>query len=160
MGEQGIPVSEKAGVVDSHDHVGDPKSRPESHGSSKLEDSTSGNHADDAASEQHIFSDPVVAEHWLAVYEKADYENRHRFDPTFKWTAEEERKLVRKIDRRIMVWAWIMFCGLDLHRRNINRAITDNMLPELGKFPGSPEEKRRHLRNRLTFSSLSTPTQA
>lgn len=27
-----------------------------------------------------------------------------------------------------------MFCALDLHRRNINRAISDNMLPELGKW--------------------------
>jgi hypothetical protein len=27
-----------------------------------------------------------------------------------------------------MLWAWIMFCALDLHRRNINRAISDNMV--------------------------------
>lgn len=26
-----------------------------------------------------------------------------------------------------------MFCALDMHRRNINRAISDNMLEELGK---------------------------
>ncbi len=25
-----------------------------------------------------------------------------------------------------------MFCALDIHRRNINRAISDNMLPEIG----------------------------
>ncbi|KAK4184324.1 permease of the major facilitator superfamily [Podospora australis] len=31
-----------------------------------------------------------------------------------------------------MLWAWIMFCALDLHRRNINRAISDRMLPEIG----------------------------
>lgn len=31
-----------------------------------------------------------------------------------------------------MTWAWIMFCALDLHRRNVNRAISDNMLEELG----------------------------
>ncbi|PTB71337.1 MFS general substrate transporter [Trichoderma longibrachiatum ATCC 18648] len=73
-----------------------------------------------------------MAAHWRGVYEKANYENRHRFDPEFTWTAEEERRLVRKIDLRIMLWAWIMFCALDLHRRNINRAISDNMLPEVG----------------------------
>lgn len=39
-----------------------------------------------------------------------------------------------KIDWRIMLWTWIMFCSLDFNRRNINRAITDNMLPELGKY--------------------------
>ncbi len=25
-----------------------------------------------------------------------------------------------------------MFCALDMHRRNINRAISDNMLAEIG----------------------------
>lgn len=87
------------------------------------------------SSDEHPFSDPEVAARWRDVYEKARYENRHRFDPNYRWTADEEKKLVRKIDRRIMVWAWVMFCGLDLHRRNINRAISDNMLPEIGKLP-------------------------
>lgn len=31
-----------------------------------------------------------------------------------------------------MFWAWLMFCALDLNRKNINRAISDDMLPELG----------------------------
>jgi hypothetical protein len=31
-----------------------------------------------------------------------------------------------------MLWAWIMFCALDLNRKNINRAISDNMLADLG----------------------------
>lgn len=81
----------------------------------------------------HIFSDPVVAERWRDIYERAGYENRHRFDPNFSWSHEDEAKLVRKIDIRIMLWAWLMFIALDLHRKNITRAITDNMLPELGK---------------------------
>ncbi|KAI0010324.1 MFS general substrate transporter [Xylariaceae sp. FL0662B] len=80
----------------------------------------------------HVFSDPVKAEHWRNIYEKARYENRHRFDPNYTWTAEEEQRLVKKIDFRIITWAWIMFCALDMHRRNINRAISDNMLPEIG----------------------------
>ncbi|TFA99783.1 putative transporter [Trichoderma ghanense] len=84
------------------------------------------------STKDHPFADPAMAAHWRGVYEKANYENRHRFDPEFTWTAEEERRLVRKIDLRIMLWAWIMFCALDLHRRNINRAISDNMLPEVG----------------------------
>ncbi|KAF3065026.1 hypothetical protein GL218_01211 [Daldinia childiae] len=84
------------------------------------------------STDDHVFSDPSVAEYWRAKYEKASYENRHRFDPEYKWTAEEERRLVRKIDGRIMVWAWLMFCALDMHRRNINRAISDNMLAEIG----------------------------
>ncbi|KAI1768740.1 MFS general substrate transporter [Hypoxylon sp. FL1150] len=84
------------------------------------------------STDDHVFSDPSVAERWRGVYEKAGYENRHRFDPEYKWTAEEEKRLVRKIDARIMVWAWVMFCALDMHRRNINRAISDNFLPETG----------------------------
>ncbi|SCO80446.1 related to permease [Fusarium oxysporum] len=81
---------------------------------------------------EHPFSDPEIADRWRKVYENAQYENRHRFDPSFIWTAQEEKKLVRKIDFRICLWAWVMFLSLDFHRRNINRAISDNMLPEVG----------------------------
>lgn len=70
---------------------------------------------------------------WRDTYQRATYEGRHRFDPSYRWTPEEEKRLIRKVDLRIMLWAWIMFCALDFNRRNINRAITDNMLPELGE---------------------------
>ncbi|CAG1969526.1 unnamed protein product [Fusarium graminearum] len=85
-----------------------------------------------SSSIEHPFSDPEIADRWRKVYEKAEYENRHRFDPSFTWTDGEEKKLVRKIDFRICLWAWVMFLSLDFHRRNINRAISDNMLPEIG----------------------------
>lgn len=45
----------------------------------------------------HIFSDPSIADYWRKKYEAAKYENRHRFDPSYTWTAQEERKLVRKV---------------------------------------------------------------
>ncbi|KAF1966847.1 MFS general substrate transporter [Bimuria novae-zelandiae CBS 107.79] len=80
----------------------------------------------------HIFSNPKVADYWRGVYEKAQYEGRHRFDPTLTWSADEEKKLRRRVDFRIMSWCWVMFLALDLNRRNINRAISDNMLTELG----------------------------
>jgi hypothetical protein len=38
---------------------------------------------------------------------------------------------VRKIDLRIMVWAFVMFFALDLDRGNISQANTDNFLEEL-----------------------------
>jgi hypothetical protein len=101
-----------------------------SSGGKSEEDTVDGHHG---SSSTHIFNDANVAFYWRNVYEKANYENRHRFDPNYTWTAEEERKLVRKIDLRIMLWAWIMFCAMDLHRRNINRAISDNMLEEIGE---------------------------
>lgn len=45
----------------------------------------------------HIFEDGQVTGYWRGVYEKATYEGRHRFDPSFKWTAKEEKKLLRKV---------------------------------------------------------------
>lgn len=36
------------------------------------------------SSDEHIFSDPAVADHWRHVFEKARYENRHRFNPDYK----------------------------------------------------------------------------
>jgi hypothetical protein len=51
------------------------------------------------------FLDPDVALHWTAIYEKAQYESRHEFDPTFTWTKEEEKKLIRKLDLRVCLWA-------------------------------------------------------
>lgn len=47
--------------------------------------------------EDHPFSDSATAQYWQGVYEKAEYEGRHRFDPDYTWTADEERKLVRKV---------------------------------------------------------------
>lgn len=49
------------------------------------------------STDDHVFSDPAMATHWREIYEKASYENRHRFDPEFTWTAEEEKRLVRKV---------------------------------------------------------------
>lgn len=46
---------------------------------------------------EHPFSDPEIADRWRKVYENAQYENRHRFDPSFTWTAQEEKKLVKKV---------------------------------------------------------------
>ena len=51
------------------------------------------------------FLDPDVAEHWAGVYEKSRYECRAQFDPAFTWTEEEEKKLVRRLDSRVCLWA-------------------------------------------------------
>lgn len=47
----------------------------------------------------HVFASPSVAEYWRNVYEKAQYEGRHRFDPLFTWTADEEKRVRRKVRR-------------------------------------------------------------
>jgi hypothetical protein len=99
----------------------------------------------------HIFTDSSRSEHWSGVYEASKYECRHRFDPTLEWSAEDEKKVLRKVtmqrqslsgtkltilgfqvDWRIMLLVWMMYSSLDLVRRNINRAISDNMLGDLG----------------------------
>lgn len=50
----------------------------------------------------HVFKDPQIAEYWRNVYEKAEYEGRHRFDPNFTWSATEEKKLKRKVSNASM----------------------------------------------------------
>jgi hypothetical protein len=51
------------------------------------------------------FSDPDVAAYWISVYEKSHYECRHVVDPKLEWTAAEERKLVRKLNWHVCLWA-------------------------------------------------------
>lgn len=77
------------------------------------------------------FEDPDVAEHWAMVYEKAQYECRGEFDPTYTWTPEEEKRLIRKLDFRVCAWACVMFFGLQVDRGNLKQAVSDNMLDDL-----------------------------
>ncbi|KAI5243284.1 putative MFS transporter [Aureobasidium subglaciale] len=60
------------------------------------------------------------------------YEGAHRWDPLAEWSAEEEAKVVRKVDFYLLSWLCLMFFGLQLDRGNIGNALTDNMLPDLG----------------------------
>ncbi|KAJ3055818.1 hypothetical protein HK097_009122 [Rhizophlyctis rosea] len=77
----------------------------------------------------NVFDDDELAQHYMP---REDYEGRHRFDPKFQWTAEEEKKLVRKIDKRIMAFVCVMFFALQLDRGNINQALADNFLTDNG----------------------------
>lgn len=80
----------------------------------------------------HIFQDPVVAEHYRQLYEQTGYECRHHFDPDFTWTEAEEKKVVRKNDWYVTFWAFVMFTALDFDRNNIQQALSDDMLTDLG----------------------------
>jgi len=75
------PPSSQATPPQSHHGAAQEKRKPGAHGST----------------DDHVFSDPSIADYWRKVYEYAKYENRHRFDPSFSWTAKEEKKLVRKV---------------------------------------------------------------
>ena len=60
-----------------------------------------------------------------------EYEGYHRYDPSATWSPQEEGKLVRKLDFRIMFVACIMFFALQIDRGNIKQALSDNMLKNL-----------------------------
>ncbi|KAK1756621.1 major facilitator superfamily domain-containing protein [Echria macrotheca] len=87
---------------------------------------------DGYATEKNPFADPATAERWRQVYEKSQYECRHVYDPTLVWTEEEERRLVRKLDWRVCLWACVMFFALQVDRGNLAQAVSDNMLDDLG----------------------------
>lgn len=60
---------------------------------------------DEGYDSKNPFLDPDVAAHWSRTYEASTYECRHRFDPSLTWTEEEEKKLIRKLDWRVCLWA-------------------------------------------------------
>ncbi|RPA85531.1 MFS general substrate transporter [Ascobolus immersus RN42] len=76
-----------------------------------------------------VFEDADLAQFYEPC---AEYEGRHRFDPTAQWTEKEEKQLVRKLDLRICAWCCLMFFALQLDRGNIAQALSDNMLDDLG----------------------------
>ncbi|CAK7219828.1 hypothetical protein SCUCBS95973_003953 [Sporothrix curviconia] len=86
-------------------------------------DGSSSDDGESFALQKNPFADPEVAEYWRGVYENATYECRHVFDPSFTWSEEEERKLVRKLDWRVCLWACVMFFGLQVDHYNYGNTV-------------------------------------
>lgn len=67
--------------------------------------STHSSDRDGVNTSNNVFSDAKIFEYYTALYDKAKYECRHLLDPSLEWTREEERKLVRKLDWHVCLWA-------------------------------------------------------
>ena len=99
---------------------------------------------DAIATQISVFDDPKT----LELYRPPQYENAHRFDPQARWSWREEKvspflefphtpagtlftffqNIVRKIDFRITIWAFVMFFALEMGRSNISQAIFSMIL--------------------------------
>jgi hypothetical protein len=85
----------------------------------------------EASLSTNIFADPEVKAYYVDVYEKAKYECRHVFDADLTWTPQEEKRLVRKLDWHVCLWACTMFFSLQIDRGNLNQAVSGTFLKDL-----------------------------
>ncbi|KAH8698633.1 putative pantothenate transporter [Talaromyces proteolyticus] len=98
---------------------------------SPLELSSSSDEETGSTTSHNIFSDPEILAHYTSIYEEAKYECRHLLDPNLRWSEEEERKVVLKLDWHVCLWACIMFFALQIDRGNLIQAVSGNLLEEL-----------------------------
>jgi len=82
--------------------------------------------------DKNPFLDPKVEEYYRDLYTKSRYESYSAFDPTFEWSEEEEKVVVRKLNWRVAFTSCLLFVSLQVDRGNIHQAVSDNMLDDLG----------------------------
>lgn len=107
--------------------------------------------------QENPFLDPFLAEYYARIYEESKYECRSAFDPHFEWTEAEDKKLMRKIDRRVILSACIMFAALQVNRGNLHEAVADNLLEDLNM--DTNDYNMGNTINLLCFLAAELPSQ-
>ncbi|KAF2688130.1 MFS general substrate transporter [Lentithecium fluviatile CBS 122367] len=79
----------------------------------------------------NVFADPEVRDYYKELYEDAQYECRHAFDAEATWTQEEEKKVIRRLDWHVCLWACVMFFSLQIDRGNLGQAVSGTFLKDL-----------------------------
>lgn len=87
--------------------AGNDEKAPQQAGAESLNSNSEDLEGDHNHTKRHVFSDPKIADYWKNVYEQARYEGRHRFDPDYTWSPEEENKLRRKVCQLTTRCAWL-----------------------------------------------------
>ncbi|KAF9404380.1 hypothetical protein BGZ94_004215, partial [Podila epigama] len=54
------------------------------------------------------------------------------YDHDLTWTEEEEKRIVRIFDLKVLSWIFVMFFFMQLDRGNMANALTDNLMEDLG----------------------------
>lgn len=103
---------------------------------------------DQIATQPSVYDDPDVAKYFQPI---PQYENRHRFDPSARWTWREELPLINKLDWKVTLWAFWAFFALDLDRGNLSQ-VRHGLLQANG-CRGSDNAVGRP--TRTTFSRIS-----
>lgn len=103
---------------------------------------------DQIATQPSVYDDPDVAKYFQPI---PQYENRHRFDPSARWTWREELPLINKLDWKVTLWAFWAFFALDLDRGNLSQ-VRHGLLQANG-CRGSDNAVGRP--TRTTFSTIS-----
>lgn len=107
--------------------------------------------------QENPFLDPFIANHYRQIYNDCNYECRGAFDPHFTWTKEEDRKVMKKVDRRAILSACIMFFALQVNRGNLHEAVADNLLQDL--HMGTNDYNLGNTLNLCAFLCAELPSQ-
>ena len=93
--------------------------------------SGSGSHCIANSSEPEEFSKPTKAPVKDRFKPSEAYEGFHRWDPVAQWQPQEERRLVRKLDWKVLSRVCFATFAVSLDRGNTSYALADKMLDNI-----------------------------